>query len=581
MQMRVINLNRSQDRLAGFRARNPARDDIVRFPAIDGSQADRGRLIATEVLSPDLEYTDGALGCALSHLMQWRDVIQSDAMLTIVEDDTILAANFVEEASRLLDLLPSDWEYVMWGYNFDAAVTFDLLPGYTPCQAVFDQDASRRSSQNFSCETVDSRLFRLFGAFGTACYSISPRGARRLLDFCLPLRPMMVQHPSLPGPLPNTGIDSMIAKLWPSMQAFVAVPPLAITDNEHAISTVQVPRESEATILVEMLSNETTALALMPKMQKEIVRHPIPSRIPQILHYVFGMAADFGGKPWSLVHHACLLSAIEKIKPEKIFFHYAYEPSGPWWELSRPLVTLKRIETPTEIYGNPLLHVAHRAGVTRLRVLLEHGGIYLDADVLVHRSFDDLMNYSAVMGIEGKDQVQGLADAVILAEPGAPFIRTWLESYKSFRSKGRDEYWAEHAVWMPARISQEQPDDIYILPHTAFFWPLWTPDHLTWIYDSTLPVDTNPYANHLWEAVAWDQFKDLTPGQVRRKASNFHSWLRPYVANLSDDYGTSLTFGEQAFSQAQLSHRDENQASKSSRLQDGKIKIELPVFHHS
>ena len=541
MQMRVINLDRSRDRMDNFRARNPARNDIARFPAIDGLRADRARLIASEVLAPDLDYTGGALGCALSHLVQWRDVIQSDVALTVIEDDAVLAANFVEEATRLIDLLPDDWEYVAWGYNLDAAVTFDLLPGFTPCQATFNQETSRRRSQYFSVETVDSRLFRLHDAFGTVCYSISPRGARRLLDFCMPLRPMVVQHPSLPYPLPNTGIDSMIAKAWPSMAAYVAVPPLVITDNEQSISTVQVQRAPEATVIAEMLKMDgSRAAPVSLKLSKPATApflYPLSSRIPRILHYVFGMAPDFGGKPWGLVHHACLSSAIEKIRPDEVFFHYAYEPSGPWWELSRSLVTLKQMAAPTEIYGNPLRHVAHRAGVTRLRVLLEHGGIYLDADVLVHRAFDDLMHHPAVMGIEGKDQVQGLADAVILAERGAPFIRTWLESYRSFRSKGRDEYWAEHAVWMPARIAKERPSDVHILPHTAFFWPLWTPDHLTWMYESTVPVETKPYANHLWEAVAWSHFKDLTPGRVRQKASNFHSWLLPYIADLPDDYG--------------------------------------------
>jgi hypothetical protein len=42
------------------------------------------------------------------------------------------------------------------------------------------------------------------------------------------------------------------------------------------------------------------------------------NRIPKILHYVFGMDYDFGGKPWSLVHHVCLRSAIERIKPERV-----------------------------------------------------------------------------------------------------------------------------------------------------------------------------------------------------------------------------------------------------------------------
>jgi hypothetical protein len=198
------------------------------------------------------------------------------------------------------------------------------------------------------------------------------------------------------------------------------------------------------------------------------------SRIPKILHYAFGLAKDFGGKPWSLVHHVCLKSALARIAPDKAFFYYEFEPSGPWWELSRQLVTPVRIEAPREIFGRPLAHVAHRAGVVRLQKLIEHGGIYLDADVLVQRSFDDLLNHSTVLGQEGLDAGVGLADAVILAEPQSPFLCRWLNEYRSFRSTGRDEFWNEHAVKLPLRLARAYPNEITVLPHTAFFWPLWT-----------------------------------------------------------------------------------------------------------
>src|SRR6266404_447691 len=132
------------------------------------------------------------------------------------------------------------------------------------------------------------------------------------------------------------------------------------------------------------------------------------SRIPRVLHYVFGMAADFGGKPWSLVHYVCLKSAIVHIRPEKVFFHYEHEPAGQWWELSRELVTPVKMTATREIFGKPLGHVVHRAYFVRLQRLIEHGGIYLDADVLVHRDFDDLLGESVVLGREG---VFGIANA--------------------------------------------------------------------------------------------------------------------------------------------------------------------------
>jgi SAM-dependent methyltransferase len=262
------------------------------------------------------------------------------------------------------------------------------------------------------------------------------------------------------------------------------------------------------------------------------------SRIPRVLHYTFGMAADFGGKPWSLVHYVCLKSAIAHIRPEQVFFYYEYEPAGPWWALSRELVSLVPITAPREIFGNPLRHVAHRADVVRLQKLIEHGGIYLDADVLVQRDFDDLLGESVVLGREGQDGKFGMANAVILAEPNAPFLVRWLEAYRSFRSQGQDAFWSEHSVTLPARLALDHPGEITVLSEKAFFWPLWTPEHLDWIFRSNTPIPLEQtYANHLWEATAWPALEDLTPGRVRARDTNFHRWARSYLEGLPDHYG--------------------------------------------
>jgi len=129
--------------------------------------------------------------------------------------------------------------------------------------------------------------------------------------------------------------------------------------------------------------------------------------------------------------------------------------------LTHDLVTLVQLTAPREIFGAPLAHVAHRSDVVRLQKLIEHGGIYLDADVLVQRDFDDLLNESVVLGREGEF---GLANAVILAEPNATFLVRWLDAYRSFRSKGKDEFWSEHSVLLPAKLAQAYPHEVTILP---------------------------------------------------------------------------------------------------------------------
>lgn len=261
------------------------------------------------------------------------------------------------------------------------------------------------------------------------------------------------------------------------------------------------------------------------------------AKIPKTLHYCFGMAPDFGGKKWGLSHYACVRSAIDKIKPDNVYLYYQYEPQGGWWEETKKLVDLVQIEAPTQIFGNPVTHPAHRADIVRLEKLLELGGIYLDSDVLVHKSFDDLLGHSAVLGAEGRGAAFGTANAVILSEPNSDFLRRWYEEYRTFRGQpGR--FWNEHSVQLPLYLSRRFPSEIEILNYRAFFWPLWTKDHVEWIFNSTRPcVYDDTYATHLWDGKSYRYTKNLTPGDVRRVDTNFHRWCRPYLSHLSDDFG--------------------------------------------
>jgi hypothetical protein len=271
--------------------------------------------------------------------------------------------------------------------------------------------------------------------------------------------------------------------------------------------------------------------------------------IPKIIHYIWLSSGGNSGtwpprrqKPWSLVHYACVKSAIERIGPREVFLYCDREPTGPWWDITRPLVTLERVNAPLEVWGRRLYHPAHQADVIRLQKLQRKGGIYLDVDVFVHRSFDDLLHYRAVMGEQRINGiVRGLCNAVILAEPGARFLVTWHSSYQSFRSHGTDEFWDEHSVRIPYTLSRQFPEEITTLQDSAFFWPTFARDDLTLLFASTQTLDlSHTYATHLWENIAWEPYLEcLTPGRVREVDTNFHFWTRPLLENLADNFGSS------------------------------------------
>lgn len=88
-----------------------------------------------------------------------------------------------------------------------------------------------------------------------------------------------------------------------------------------------------------------------------------------------------------------MTSALRTLKPQILYLHYVYPPSGFYWdefvrnveEEEGTKLEMRRVRDVTEIYGNPVLHFAHKADVIRLEALKEFGGVYLDVDVLITR----------------------------------------------------------------------------------------------------------------------------------------------------------------------------------------------------
>ncbi len=241
MLVNVINLDRSADRMTRFQSINSHLDNISRFRAIDGRTLDLNALIRERLIQKDVlsAYTVGALGCAMSHLALWDQAIAREAVLTVAEDDAVFNKHFSEDAGLLLKDLDPAWDMVLWGWNFSHLLFFDALPGVSGCAAYFNENDMRKGIDAFQNQIISPRLFRLYRAFGLVCYSISPKGARALRERCVPLRDGSVPFPDSPRPYRNTGIDVMMNGFYGSLDCYVSVPPLVITSNDSADSTIQ------------------------------------------------------------------------------------------------------------------------------------------------------------------------------------------------------------------------------------------------------------------------------------------------------------------------------------------------------
>lgn len=287
--------------------------------------------------------------------------------------------------------------------------------------------------------------------------------------------------------------------------------------------------------------------------------HPQPihhTKIPRYLHYVFGMSPDFGGKPFGFIHYAALQSALQILRPEKIFIHYAYRPTGWWFDRVTEIeqVVLIKVRDVKEIYGRPVEHFAHKADIIRLEALRDHGGIYLDFDVFIVRDFTNLLNEDVVLGQEqspsSSSDILGVCNAIILSKPFSPFVSRWLSSYKSF-DKTR---WADHSASVPWLLAQKFPNEVTILGPRAFFYPLWHEDDLWKVHRS---LDWNfdqsgQLAYHAWSSLSYkSELSKLNPerihitGGVEQGESSFSYFVRRYIHDeIREKWNEDLKNGE-------------------------------------
>ena len=114
------------------------------------------------------------------------------------------------------------------------------------------------------------------------------------------------------------------------------------------------------------------------------------SSIPNVIHY---MTLD--NKEMTFLEWLAIRSAIHYLQPDKVYLHGEAEPVGEWYRKLREhhstVVRFHLIPVPKQtIFGMPLERMAHRSDFLRLAILYCYGGVYMDTDILVLRSFDDL-----------------------------------------------------------------------------------------------------------------------------------------------------------------------------------------------
>ena len=235
------------------------------------------------------------------------------------------------------------------------------------------------------------------------------------------------------------------------------------------------------------------------------------SMIPNIVHFI--RLRGRLERPWSLINTCCVRAAHAVQKPDKIILWT--DQAAP--EPIRDLVEVRHYDPPPFIGAQHLEYAQYRADLARLHILKEHGGIYLDTDMLLIKPlrFD---KSDFVAGIESDEAICG---AALMARPGAPFIDHWLAAFERGVATG---VWAYQCVNTPYEIAIRRPDLIRLLPRETFAAFDFSRNHL---FDEAPPqIPDACHGLHVWETFWRDHLGHVDERFIERSNSLFATTVR-------------------------------------------------------
>ncbi|MBN8479360.1 MAG: glycosyl transferase [Burkholderiales bacterium] len=270
-------------------------------------------------------------------------------------------------------------------------------------------------------------------------------------------------------------------------------------------------------------------------------------------HFVFGLRPQ--REPFHLLHWLALESCRRTQAPDTIVFHCRHRPWGPWWERIAPHLDVREVGAAPRgfdpsrygatdegrLIAGAGYDYAHEADFLRLEILFAAGGAYADIDTLfVERYPDAWFGYDCVLGeepaIAGASGVlvPSLCNAVILARPGAPFLRRWTdEARASF-----DGTWNAHSCAAAARLWARHPDEVHVLPRQVFYRHAATRAGIASLFTELDAGLAGVKSLHLWAHLWWSATRvdfttfhaeQVTPEWIARGASTVAAVARRFL----------------------------------------------------
>jgi hypothetical protein len=213
--------------------------------------------------------------------------------------------------------------------------------------------------------------------------------------------------------------------------------------------------------------------------------------------------------------------AIAVQKPDKVKFWINKDPApSKWWDKIKEMVDV--VYTPMDgVYRNVNIEWPQlQSDVTRLEILQREGGIYLDTDMLVLHPLDVLhiAGHDFIIGFEPGEA--SMCNALMMAEPEAPFIKLWLDKMPEAL---QSTTWAQGGVVTPFELWKEN-SFLAMAVDAGLFCPLGLDKN--WMFDPVLADEAqkkvkNSFSVHIFETYFRDTVKDITPEWCEQNDSLF------------------------------------------------------------
>ena len=199
-----------------------------------------------------------------------------------------------------------------------------------------------------------------------------------------------------------------------------------------------------------------------PSTNQSIDDKCISEVVPRFLHLVW-----FYNQPSPLRFHHLIAfkAALRFFRPTQIFLWHNTVPIGTYWDECLYLISpptqllMMQIEPPNVILERRVSQVQHKSDVVRMQSLLEHGGLYIDFDVVLLRDITPLLCYNFTLG---QEEPKRMNNGFILSIPKAEFLQKWYDSYVTFDFRN----WGDHSSAVSGRLARAYPSLIHVEYYT-------------------------------------------------------------------------------------------------------------------